>query len=222
MIQARFAEFQAHGGHSMDRLALLSLLAGAALARTPDDGFTPLLNGKDLAGWVVTGEPSWEVKGGVLATRGSASGGWLRSEKEYEDFVWRLEYRVLKEAGNSGLFIRAAKDGNPAFTGMEIQILADHGKPADVHSSCSLYGSVAPARNATKPAGEWNTVEITCKGRTLAVAFNGEKVLDVQNLDDPGIPFQEKSLSARARKGFIGLQDHQDAVEFRNLRIREL
>jgi 3-keto-disaccharide hydrolase len=187
------------------------------------EGFAPLFDGKSLAGWAVEGDPSWEVdaKQGVIVGKGG-KGGWLRSEKEYENFVWRLEYRVAKEGGNSGMFLRATKDGNPAFTGMEIQILADAGKPPDVHSSSSLYGSVAPKKNAAKPAGQWNEVEITCKGRSVSVVMNGEKVLDVPNLDDPSIPFQEKKLSERAKKGFIGLQDHEDRVEFRNLAIKVL
>ena len=190
---------------------------------TLPEGYVSLFDGKALSGWVVMGDKSWEVdaKTGVIVGKGG-TGGWLRSEKEYENFVWRLEYRVQQEGGNSGMFLRATEDGNPAFTGMEIQILGDLGKPPDVHSSCSLYGSVAPSKNVAKPAGEWNVVEITCKGRAITVVMNGEKILDVQNLDDPAIPFQEKKLSERAKKGFIGLQDHEDRVEFRNLAIKVL
>ncbi|MBI1853153.1 MAG: DUF1080 domain-containing protein [Planctomycetes bacterium] len=190
---------------------------------TLPEGYVSLFDGKSLSGWAVMGDKSWEVdaKSGVIVGKGG-KGGWLRSEKEYENFVWRLEYRVQKEGGNSGMFLRATEDGNPAFTGMEIQILGDHGKAPDVHSSCSLYGSVAPSKNVAKPAGEWNAVEITCKGRAIAVVMNGEKVLDVPNLDDPAIPFQEKKLSERAKKGFIGVQDHEDRVEFRNLAIKVL
>jgi hypothetical protein len=199
----------------------LSWMTSCSSGHTSEEGFVPLFNAKDLAGWVVMGDPSWEVKDGILVARGG-KGGWLRSGKEYEDFVWRLEYRVLKGGGNSGMFVRATEEGNPAFTGMEIQILADHGKPPSVHSSSSLYGSVAPYKNAAKPAGEWNTVEITCKRRSISVIFNGEKVLDVPDLDDETIRFQERRLSERARKGYVGLQDHQDHVEFRNLRIKEI
>lgn len=185
-----------------------------------DEEFAPLFNGRDLDGWVVMGAESWEVADGVLRTRGGR-GGWLRTTREYENFVLRLEYRVEREGGNSGIFLRATERGNPAFTGMEVQILADHGRDPDVHSSSSLYGSVAPARNMARPAGEWNRVEITLDGRRLRAVMNGERVLDV-DLDDRSLPFQERPLHERARRGFIGLQDHQDRVEFRNLSIRVL
>jgi hypothetical protein len=186
-----------------------------------EKGFTDLFNDKDLAGWAVIGDKAWSAAGGLIVCSGEGS-GWLRSEKEYESFVWRLEYRVSKEDGNSGMFLRATEAGNPAFTGMEIQILADRGKAADIHSSGSLYGSVAPTKNNSKAAGEWNTVEITLHRRALKIVLNGETVLDVPNLDDAKIPFQEKKLSERANKGFIGLQNHHDKVEFRNLRIKEI
>lgn len=186
----------------------------------PEEGFTSLFNGKDLKGWVVMGDPSWKVENGALLC-GGGKGGWIRTEKEYESFVWRLEYRVMKEGGNSGMFIRATEKGNPAFTGMEVQILADHGKPPTFHSSSSLYGSVAPRKNMAKPAGEWNQIEIVCDKRRLAVTHNGEKVQDI-DLDDKTLPFQEKPVHERARKGFLGLQDHNDPVEFRNLRIKDL
>ena len=186
-----------------------------------EKGFAPMSNGEDLSGWVVVGNPSWSVENGIIVCKGGDD-GWLRTEKEYEDFVWRVEYRVIAEGGNSGLFVRATEQGNPAFTGMEIQILADAGKPTDVHSSSALYGTMAPAKNLAKKAGEWNSVEITCRKRALSVIFNGEKVIDVPNLDDPTLPYQQKKLIERAKKGFIGLQNHEDRVEFRNPRLKLL
>lgn len=203
----------------------IMLLGGASVlstvGRCAEEGFTSLFNGKDLSGWHVMGNAAdWEAKDGILIAKGG-HGFWLRSEKEYEDFVWRLEFRVFKEGDNSGMFIRATERGNPAFTGMELQILGDVGKQPTVHTCCALYASVAPSKNMSKPYGEWNEVEITCKGRQLTEVWNGEKVLDV-NLDDDSVPFQEKKLSERARKGYIGLQDHGSRVEFRNLRIKEL
>jgi hypothetical protein len=189
---------------------------GVCLHCGAETGFTSL---SSMDAWIVEGDKSWSVDKGVLA--GGGKGGWLRSAREYENLVWRLEYRVMKEGGNSGMFVRATRDGNPAFTGMEIQILADAGKPADVHSSASLYGSVAPSKNTAKPAGEWNVVEIVCDRRRLRATVNGEQVLNV-DLDDKKLPHQEKPLHERAAKGFLGLQDHGDRVEFRNLRIKEI
>ena len=89
-----------------------------------------------------------------------------------------------RPGSNSGIFLRAGRTGNPAFSGMELQILSDAGKPADVHSTGSLYGAVAPTKNMAKPDGEWNQVEITAIKREVTAIWNGEKILDVQ-LDDP-------------------------------------
>lgn len=181
--------------------------------------FLKIFNGMDLTGWHMMGQQDWHVENGILWTEGS--GGWLRSDKRYADFVWRLEYRTTKDS-NSGIFIRSAQEGNPAFTGIEIQILDDAGKPANVHSSGSLYGASAPRLNAVKPDGEWNYAEISCLGRQVTVVLNGHKIQNV-NLDDPKFAHaQERPLSQVPDAGYIGLQSHTNRVEFRNLRIKVL
>jgi hypothetical protein len=202
---------------------ILAMLAVCALfaAGSPngEGGFTEIFNGKDLSGWHVMGHQDWHAENGIFWTEGK--GGWLRSDKTYADFVWRLEYRATKDS-NSGIFLRAAEAGNPAFTGMEIQILDDAGKPADVHSSGSIYGASAPQLNAARPAGRWNRVEISCVGRHVTIILNGTKIQDV-NLNDPRFEHaQERPLSRVPEAGYIGLQSHSNRVEFRNLRIKVL
>lgn len=199
---------------------ILGILATTLLAGSSgESGFKQIFNGKDLTGWHVMGHQDWHVGHGILWTEGQ--GGWLRSDKTYADFVWRLEYRTTKDA-NSGIFLRSAEAGNPAFTGMEIQVLDDAGKPADVHSSGSIYGASAPQLNAARPAGEWNQVEISCLGRHVTINLNGHKVQEV-NLDDPRFQHaQERPLSKVPNAGYIGLQSHTNRVEFRNLRIKVL
>lgn len=201
----------------------LALVAGSAPMKPAkpagEVGFAPLFNGKDLTGWQIVDHQDWHAENGILWTEGQ--GGWLRSSQRYADFVWRFEYRTTKDS-NSGIFLRAAETGNPAFTGLEIQILDDAGKPADVHGSGSIYGASAPHHNAAKPAGEWNQVEIVCLGRQLTVTLNGHKIQDVK-LDDPRYEHaQERPLSKVAGAGYIGLQSHTNRVEFRNLRIKVL
>ncbi len=182
-------------------------------------GFRPLFNGTDLTGWVPPSD-GWKVVDGVIDCTGG-KGGWLRSEDQFEDFEMRYEYRIAKD-GNSGTFIRAKLENDPAFTGHEIQILDDFGKKPDLHSSGSLYDAVAPAINPSKPAWEWNQVTIRCIGRQLAVTQNGHQLMDV-NLDDPKInenQSEERKMWNRAKSGYVGFQDHGDRVEFRNIRIR--
>jgi len=184
-------------------------------------GFVPIFNGADLSGWQVMGSESWSAKDGVIECSGEG-GGWLRSEAQYRDFILRLEYKASKDA-NSGIFVRATLEGDPAFTGMEIQVLDDYGEPPDKHSAGSLYDAVAPAVNASKPAGEWNQVEITLWGDELTVVQNGHKLYSV-NLADPALnapQAEDRKFPNRAQIGYIGLQNHGSQVWYRKIRINE-
>jgi hypothetical protein len=107
---------------------------------------------------------------------------------------------------------------------MELQILSDAGKPADLHSTGSLYGAAAPSKSMAKPDGEWNQVEVTVLKRMVTAVWNGEKILDV-NLDDRKYQnAQERPLAERAPFGHVGLQAYSTGapVEFRNVRIKIL
>ncbi len=175
--------------------------------------FQPLFNGKDLSGWKPTGKPSaWSVRDGMIECNGSG-GGWLLTEKKYGDFVLQLRYKVSPGC-NSGIAIRSAPR-KPGFTGMELQILDDWGKRPNKHSAMAVYSSIKPAKNMSKPAGQWNTVEVTCVDRHLVVVWNGERVHDV-DLDS------HRELADRNARGHIGVQDHGHFVWFRDIRIKDL
>jgi hypothetical protein len=189
-------------------------------AQEADEGFVPLFSGTDLTGWHVMGAKSWQAESDVLVCSGEG-GGWIRTAEQYEDFVLRLEFKV-PQGGNSGVFIRATESGNPAFTGMELQVAGDHGKPPNKHSTMALYAAVAPSKNMSKPASEWNQVEISCLGVELKVTFNDELVIDCK-LDDPDIdPGPHPKLMDRAKTGYIGLQNHGKPVEYRNISLKKL
>src|SRR5687767_12875120 len=107
---------------------LLALPAAAADDFKPPEGYQPLFNGKDLGGWkVMEGGKmeAWGAADGVLFTSGSG-GAWLLTEKEYGDFELILEFKV-PENGNSGVALRSPAKGDPAYVGMEIQVLDDNG-----------------------------------------------------------------------------------------------
>jgi len=199
------------------------------------EGFVPLFNGRDLTGWLPKSAKVWKIEGGVLSCTGE-KGKWVWTEQQYENFTLRLEYKISPK-GNSGVFIRCPLKGRWSRTGMEIQILDDHGKPPSRKSSSAVYDVRAPDKNMSKPAGKWNRTEITCKGRQLKVVINGETVHDIC-LDDPElnpteIPEKYKGknpndipgyiqapLAKRAQKGHISLQNHSSPVWFRNIRIK--
>src|SRR5262249_51871933 len=209
-------------------LALLAALLPATRAEdeplnTPPKGFTALFNGKDLTGWKIHGGKlaSWGADKGVLFVKGGG-GGWLMTEKEYGDFELRLDFKVPK-GGNSGVALRSPLKGDPAYTGMEIQILDDpsYKKLQKWQHTGSIYGVVPPTKVATKPVGEWNSYKITCKGRQVTVELNGEKVVDA-NLDDYTAKHAKAHPGILREKGHVGLQEHGGRVEFRNLFIKEL
>jgi hypothetical protein len=147
------------------------------------------------------------------------------TEKEYADFEIMLEYKV-PEKGNSGVALRAPLEGDPAYKGMEIQILNDSWykanykglKPAQLTGS--IYDVVPPAKEVTKPAGEWNKMHITAKGRHVTVVLNGTKIVEA-NLDD----YKDRATrhpGLLRKDGHLGLQSHTDRVEFRNVYVKPL
>jgi 3-keto-disaccharide hydrolase len=191
------------------------------------EGFVDLFNGKDLSGWKIRAskDENWIVDGGLLVCTGKGS-GWLGTEKEYASFELRLQYR-LPAAGNSGVYLRAPAEGWISRLGMEIQLLDDeHPKYAKLdyyQYTGALYHVVAPQQRACKPAGQWNDMAIRLDGRQLVVRLNG-KQLQNSDLDaclkDPVVAKEHPGLTRQ--KGFIGLQNHHDRVEFRNVRVKEL
>ncbi len=213
---------------------LLAILAGAALVSTAvcaraEAGFTTLFDGQTLKGWKLMGKTGegYGVKDGVIyCARGG--GGNLLTEKEYGDFIFRFEFK-LEDGSNNGVGIRAPLDGDAAYGGMEIQILeegaADRGKwgklrPAQYHGS--IYDVVAAKKGALKPPGEWNTEEITAIGRNIKVVVNGKKIVDanLNEVTDPEIIRKHPGLFRD--RGHVGFLGHNDYLEFRNIRIKEL
>jgi hypothetical protein len=212
----------------------------AACAQEADDqsparerAFEPLLgeNAKEL--WVGYGKDAWpegwELEDGVLHR--TASGGDLRTVKDYRNFDLRWEWKV-SPGGNSGVLYRVAQRDGPSYeTGMEYQIL-DNSKHADgknpLTSAAALYGLYAPPKDLTKPVGEWNESRIVVRGNRVRHFLNGEEVATAQIGDDDWNQRLAKSKFAswdgfaKAERGHIALQDHGDEVWYRNMRIREL
>jgi hypothetical protein len=212
----------------MTRREFLWTAAAPALGFQAETGFTPLFNGKDLSGWVLVRGygPGYVVEDGVLVCP-KEGGGNLYSEKEYGDFILRLDWR-LWEGGNNGIGIRAPLEGDAAYAGMEIQVLDDE---AEVYQKMGLKptqytGSVYdvfPARRGyVRRNGAWNEFEIHAGGRRVKVTLNGQTVCDA-NLDaakDPAV--QKRHPGLQRTRGHVGFLGHGTRVEFRNVRIREL
>lgn len=194
-----------------------------------ESGFTSLFDGQTLNGWKLIGAKGggYGVTNGVIfCARGG--GGNLLTEKQYGDFVLRFEFK-LEDGSNNGVGIRAPLDGDAAYAGMEIQILEEGaalrgkwGKLREEQYHGSVYDLIAARRGALKPPGEWNTEEITARGRHIKVVVNGQTILDadLNSVTDPEKLLKHPGLFRE--RGHIGFLGHNDYLEFRNIRIKEL
>jgi hypothetical protein len=220
----------------MRRLALSSalvfslVLAPPLVAQQAEAGFTSLFDGKSLAGWTLIGGrgEGYAVKDGVLYCA-KGGGGKLLTDKEYSDFVLRFEFRMPAEGSNNGLGIRAPREGDAAYEGIELQILEEKaalaekwGKLKETQFHGSVYDVIAAKKGAQKPAGQWNAQEVTVKGRKITVVLNGQTILDadLDSVKDPEVLKKHPGLARTS--GHIGFLGHNDFIEFRNIRIKEL
>ncbi|MCW5981939.1 MAG: DUF1080 domain-containing protein [Bryobacteraceae bacterium] len=169
-----------------------------------------LFNGNDLRGWtpMIPGkELGWSVQDGILTNSDDANN--LVSERKFWNFKLRAEYRLVP-GSNSGIGLRGR---------YEIQIADDHGRPPTVQSHGSLYSRIAPRMNASKPPGEWQTMEITLIGRDVTVVLNGHTVIEkgvVEGLTAMGHDPHED------QPGPISVQGDHRKVEIRKLTVTPL
>jgi len=187
------------------------------------DGFMPLFNGMDLTGWIGdTG--GYVVEDAKVVCR---PGGNLYTEKEYSDFVMRFEFKLSRGA-NNGLGIRTPLEGDPAYVGMEIQILDN---TADVYKDLrpyqyhgSIYGVVPAKRGYLNPVGEWNFEEVIANGDQITVNLNGTTIVDadIREASTPNTLDEREHPGLERATGHIGFLGHGSYVEFRNIRVKEL
>jgi hypothetical protein len=190
---------------------------GARAEERGDQGFVPLLNGKDLSGWQTRGTWVYEPDGALAAIpRGRRrlfpdTNLYLWSKAKYDDFVLDLEFKLAENA-SSGVFLRSSSRRSYIQT----QINDAYGKkePLGDHDCGAVVGVAAPSRNMSKPAGEWNRMIITCDGSRMRVKLNGKEIIDL----DLG----ESEKTRDVRSGRIALENTNSPVSFRNVRIKEL
>ncbi len=169
---------------------------------------------------------AWTFANGVLSAKGG--GGDLWTKESYGDFTLSLEFRC-GEKTNSGVFLRCSDTVNWLNNAIEVQILQGD-EPDQKHVVGAIFDCLAPTRQLPIKPGEWNSFVITAKGSKIKVRLNNEDIIDM-NLDDwttagknpDGTPNKfQKAYKDMARTGRIGLQDHGDPIEFRNLLIEKL
>lgn len=197
-------------------------------------GWQLLFNGKDMSQWRnFKGDDinaKWVVDQNAMHLS-AGGGGDLLSKNRYENFELKLQWKI-SEAGNSGIFIRADEQGKQIYShAIEVQIL-DNERHADnkisSHLSGSVYDILASPKESHKPAGQWNQVHIRLNNNALTVWQNGIKTADTVIASREWQQRVSKSKFstwqgfAETTTGHIGLQDHSDAVWFKNIKIKEL
>ena len=198
--------------------------ANAQLAgRENAAAYESIFNGQDFSGW--TGDvENYEVVDGTITCK-EGKGGTVFTEKEYTDFIARVEFK-LPPGGNNGLAIRYSGEGQPHLEGLELQVLDSEDPkyaeldPRQYHGS--VYGLVPAHRGYLRPTGEWNFQQVTVRGSKIKIELNGTTILDadlslVTESKDGAVP-----PGARRTSGRFGFAGHNDPVAFRNLSIREL
>ncbi len=187
----------------------------APVIKDKDDGSwkpgktVELVDGKSTAGWrqTVPSRPGWVVENGLLRNLEKASD--IVSEAKFWNFELTAEYRYGK-GSNSGIGLRGR---------YEVQIYDDYGKEASVHGHGALYSRIPPAKVASKPPGEWQTMKVRLVGRDVTVTLNGVAVIEKRDVYGP----TAMSIDAEEDKpGPIGLQGDHGLVEFRRISVTEL
>ena len=221
------------------------VMAESSMETQNQEDWTVLFDGTSFDGWkgYLTEEvPStWKLEDGAMVfyppeERPEGESYNINTIKEYTDFILTLEWKI-SEGGNSGIFWGIQEDdkyGQPYETGPEIQVLDNEGHPdskvGTTHQAGALYDMVAPSEDVTKPAGEWNSVEIMVNHKTNEgkVAMNGKEIVSFPVNGEAWDAMVAKSKFAdwegfgKATTGKIGLQDHGDIVAYRNIKIKEL
>lgn len=197
---------------SFTGLLLVPLLAAAA----PE--FRPLCNGTDLAGWQGAG---YQLQDGAIVC--TPQGSNLVTDARFANYILEFEFK-LPPGGNNGLGIHYPGDGNPAYTGMELQVLDNSAEkykdllPYQFHGS--IYTMVPAKREGLKPVGEWNFERVTVNGPAVKVELNGTTITEA-DLDELNRKFPDHA-GAKRRSGHLALCGHGDPVAFRGFRIAEL
>ena len=171
-----------------------------------EEGFVNLFDGKTLANWHLVNGAQFVVENGVI--KHDTGRGWLRSDKEYADFILRLELRFLKPKQDGGVFLRAGKEGKD-WPDQRYEVQCENSPRMAMIFGADHQLDVPLAQKALKPVGEWNDLEIKAVGPRIEVRLNGELVSAAKSADT-------------LKRGYVGLQGEDGSHEYRNLRIKDL
>ncbi|MBT3200042.1 MAG: DUF1080 domain-containing protein [Phycisphaerales bacterium] len=171
-----------------------------------------LFNGKDLSGWAMKDDQkdTWGVKDGAMTDKGKPF-GFIATEKDYTNYVLRLQVKHLKKT-NSGVLLRSTELDRKFPKSIEAQVMS--GKMGDIYNFGKFSMKTDPKRTRgagtkkihesnEKPIGQWDAYEITLN--------KGDLELRVNNL------VQNIATECKETPGKICLQSEGGPLEFRNI-----
>ncbi|MFL6215940.1 MAG: DUF1080 domain-containing protein [Blastocatellia bacterium] len=215
-------------------LSLLSLLISCSrTAEQPPalpaeqatiDGWRQLFDGRDLEGWQHVGPGKFVVEDGLLRSEGGMGLLWYTGET-FGDCKIRVVFKTTSAASNSGVFVRIADRPKDEWFavhhGYEVQICDSQD---EYHRTGAIYSLSKSARLASRPLGQWNTMEITLDGPRIRVNLNGVAVTDFDPAQSvpPRTKEFEPERGPRPTAGYIGIQNHDDYATGEHVTFKEI
>jgi hypothetical protein len=209
----------------MKRTALLAVLAlsfgvigcsemPAMPAWMPGSGWTTLVDGeKGLENFDRIGDANWRAEGGAIVADKAKETSYLVTKKPYKDFQIRAEFWAERNT-NSGIFIRIQ---NPKKVGADssYEVNIYDQRPGQEYSTGGIVDfAKVPVPAIYKAEGKWNTFDITAKGSTITVLFNGQKTVELNDGKFPQGPFALQFGNHGKQPG--------DVIKWRKVQVREL
>jgi hypothetical protein len=200
-----------------------------------EKGFVALFDGSSTDQWMNAGtgkfpEKGWTIEDGCLKHTAKGGGGDVITRSTYEQFDFRFEWKVAKGANSGVKYFIIRERGS---LGHEYQVLDDANHPDGAkganRQTAAFYDVLDPANDKpVKPVGEFNSSRILVKGNTVKHFLNGKDVLTYKLGSDElkaaiaKSKFKNLKVFGQRLPGHILIQDHGDAVWYRNIRIRDL
>lgn len=161
------------------------------------------------------GSPIWFSTGKVVLCVGSPK-GYLRTNRTYADFRLHVEWRWVGKPGNSGVFVRGSGADHVWPHCYEAQLQAGNAGELRANGGAKFHADSTPKDksmrrlepSSEKPAGEWNSYDILCRGGVVSLTVNGV--------------LQNRLTGAFERSGWIALQSEGGVIEFRRMILAPL
>src|SRR4051812_37071122 len=197
------------------------------------DGWLLLFDGKTLNGWMTcAGQPGKTPVESACINPHKSGDYMLVHTQQWSNFTLALDFKISPSC-NSGVFVRTSPltphpGKDVGFNGIEVQIVDS--TTADYYDTGAIYDLSKPTKNAMKPVGQWNHLEVTCNKSVIDVVLNGEKVnhADLAQFTEPnkrpdGSAHKfDVAYKDHPRKGYLGLQDHGSPCWYKNIKLRPI